>query len=42
MDRRPGREWERTGEPPPVAVWTADQFVTFLNTVTDDALFALW
>ncbi|GIJ64781.1 site-specific integrase [Virgisporangium aurantiacum] len=35
-------EWQRTGERPPVAVWTADQLATFLNAVTDDALFALW
>jgi Phage integrase family len=35
-------EWERTGERPSVAVWTADQLTTFLNTVTEDALFALW
>jgi integrase len=35
-------EWERTGERPSVAVWTADQLATFLNTVTTDALFALW
>lgn len=35
-------EWERTGERPSVAVWTAEQLATFLNGVTGDSLFALW
>ncbi|GAA3302612.1 tyrosine-type recombinase/integrase [Dactylosporangium vinaceum] len=35
-------EWQRTGERPSVAVWTADQLATFLHGVTNDALFALW
>jgi hypothetical protein len=35
-------EWRATGERPAVAVWTADQLATFLATVVDDALFALW
>lgn len=34
--------WQRTGERPSVAVWTADQLATFLHGVTDDALFAPW
>jgi hypothetical protein len=35
-------EWERTGERPAVAVWTAEQLATSLHGVTDDALFARW
>jgi integrase len=35
-------QWERTGDRPAVAVWTADQLATFLHTVSDDALFAFW
>ncbi len=34
--------WERTGEHPAVAVWTAKQVSTFLEGVIDDSLFALW
>ncbi|WP_433221715.1 hypothetical protein ACQP00_21430 [Dactylosporangium sp. CS-047395] len=34
-------EWERTGERPSVAVWTADQLATFLHGISNDALFAL-
>ncbi|MEU1751948.1 tyrosine-type recombinase/integrase [Micromonospora matsumotoense] len=35
-------QWERTGDRPPVAVWTADQLAEFLGNVTDDSLFAFW
>jgi integrase len=34
--------WEQTGVHPSVAVWTAGQLGTFLDTVVDDALFAFW
>ncbi|MEV0623567.1 site-specific integrase [Nonomuraea sp. NPDC050404] len=34
--------WQETGERPPLAVWTLDQLVDFLNIVRDDRLFALW
>jgi len=34
--------WELTGEHPSVAVWTAVQLSTFLESVVDDPLFALW
>ncbi|SCL39272.1 hypothetical protein GA0074692_5305 [Micromonospora pallida] len=36
------RAWQTTGEHPTVAVWTAEQLGTFLDTVTDDPLFAFW
>ncbi len=35
-------EWQRTGEHPSVAVWTARQLSTFLSQVADDSLFAFW
>ncbi|WP_173745419.1 tyrosine-type recombinase/integrase [Actinoplanes sp. TFC3] len=35
-------QWERTGEHPAVAVWTATQLSGFLESVVDDSLFALW
>ncbi|MEV5446866.1 tyrosine-type recombinase/integrase [Streptomyces sp. NPDC052644] len=35
-------QWVRTGDRPPVAVWTADQLAEFLGDVTDDSLFAFW
>nr|WP_232624971.1 tyrosine-type recombinase/integrase [Micromonospora sagamiensis] len=35
-------QWERTGDRPAVAVWTADQLADFLSGVTDDSLFAFW
>ena len=34
--------WELTGEHPSVAVWTAAQLATFLESVVDDSLYALW
>jgi integrase len=34
--------WERTGEHPSVAVWTAKQLATFLETNVEDSLFAFW
>ncbi|WP_431728058.1 tyrosine-type recombinase/integrase [Verrucosispora sp. TAA-831] len=34
--------WHTTGEHPAVAVWTAQQLGAFLDTVTDDPLFAFW
>ncbi|WP_371687385.1 tyrosine-type recombinase/integrase [Micromonospora sp. KC723] len=34
--------WHTTGEHPTVAVWTAEQLATFLDTVTDDPLYAFW
>ncbi|MFG1955197.1 tyrosine-type recombinase/integrase [Micromonospora sp. NPDC048830] len=36
------QEWHRTGERPAVAVWTVEHLATFLTTVVDDSLFALW
>ncbi|WP_271189832.1 site-specific integrase [Dactylosporangium matsuzakiense] len=35
-------EWQRTGEHPSVAVWTAKQLSTFLSQVAEDSLFAFW
>jgi integrase len=35
-------EWQRTGQRPAVAVWTAEHLATFLDAVVDDSLFALW
>ncbi|WP_018909471.1 tyrosine-type recombinase/integrase [Salinispora arenicola] len=35
-------QWERTGDRPPVAVWTAEQLAEFLGAVGDDSLFAFW
>ncbi|WP_328463422.1 site-specific integrase [Actinoplanes sp. NBC_00393] len=34
--------WERTGEHPSVAVWTAKQLATFLEANAEDSLFAFW
>jgi integrase len=34
--------WQRTGERPAVAVWTAEQLAEFLEFVREDHLFALW
>ncbi|MDQ7911305.1 site-specific integrase [Phytohabitans sp. ZYX-F-186] len=34
--------WQRDGQRPSVAVWTADQVATFLDTVREDRLFAMW
>ena len=34
--------WEQTGQRPSVAVWTARQLSTFLASVVDDSLYALW
>jgi integrase len=36
------REWERTGERFPVAVWTAELLAHFLDFVAGDRLFAMW
>ncbi|MEV0329105.1 site-specific integrase [Micromonospora echinospora] len=36
------QQWEKTGDRPAVAVWTAEHLATFLDTVTDDPLFAFW
>src|SRR6266536_908517 len=40
----PGRiaDWQATGVRPTVAVWTAAQLATFLDSVTEDRLYALW
>ncbi|MER7169676.1 tyrosine-type recombinase/integrase [Micromonospora sp. NPDC000207] len=35
-------QWERTGDRPAVAVWTADHLAAFLEIVADDSLFAFW
>ncbi|MDI6099224.1 tyrosine-type recombinase/integrase [Actinoplanes sp. NEAU-A12] len=35
-------QWEQTGERPAVALWTARHLSTFLDSVVDDPLFALW
>ncbi|MDR7279915.1 tyrosine-type recombinase/integrase [Catenuloplanes atrovinosus] len=35
-------EWQRTGEHPSVAVWTAKQLSTFLEANVEDSLFAFW
>jgi integrase len=34
--------WQHDGQRPSVAVWTAQQLATFLDTVAEDRLFALW
>jgi hypothetical protein len=36
------REWRRTGERFPVAVWTAQLLAEFLRSVTPDRLYAMW
>mgnify|MGYP002621195731 CR=1 FL=1 len=36
------QEWHRPGERPAVAVWTVEHLASFLTTVVDDSLFALW
>jgi integrase len=40
----PGRvaDWQTTGVQPAVAVWTPAQLSTFLDSVREDRLFALW
>jgi integrase len=35
-------QWQRTGQRPAVAVWTAEHLSTFLDAVVGDSLFALW
>lgn len=35
-------QWELTGEHPAVAVWTAAQLASFLESVVEDSLFAFW
>jgi hypothetical protein len=32
--------WRRTGEHPPVAVWTAAQTAQFLNSISNHRLYA--
>jgi len=34
--------WRRTGEHPPVAVWTAEQTAQFLHSIKDDRLYAAY
>ncbi len=34
--------WERTGERPPVAVWTAAQTAQFLDSIEDHRLYAAY
>jgi integrase len=36
------REWRRTGERFPVAVWTTQQLAAFLKFVAEDRLYAMW
>lgn len=35
-------DWQQTGERPSVAVWTAAQLATFLDSVHEDRLHAMW
>jgi hypothetical protein len=36
------REWRRTGERFPVAVWTAQLLADFLRFVAEDRLYTMW
>ncbi|QGN50626.1 tyrosine-type recombinase/integrase [Micromonospora sp. WMMC415] len=36
------QQWQQTGQRPAVAVWTVEHLATFLTTVVNDSLFALW